>query len=358
MINRVSKKFFIFGFILAIALCLSGCQSVWYLFLNYVVDTASDRFTFDKSNQNLSIPIFTSHPLESSQQELNRLIIVIHGAGLNAGKSFKTGKGIADALDDSKNHSMVIAPQFLEGVDPDSKGILFWGRTWRSGGDSLSEGLNKGLQSVSSYEVMDRLISLVSQKNPNIRSVIILGHSAGGQFVSRYAILNNIHAQLIKKGVSVNYVSANPSSYLYLDAARYRFDSTGEIVKYSSEELSACDGYNNYKYGPDNLYGYATSVMQQDIRARLKERSILFLLGGKDTERSWGLDKSCAADLQGKNRHQRGLLYKHHLESFAGYIQSSKQYWMTIPGVGHDANAMFTHEEVINKLKSLTHPAK
>jgi hypothetical protein len=349
------KKLAILCSIFVVTFCLSGCQSAWYLFLDCFVEVAPDRFTFEESNTQLSIPVFASHSIENSNKDIRRLIIIVHGAGLNAEKSYETGYRIAEELGESKNLYMVIAPQFLEGIEPEEKGLLFWGRQWRSGGMSLSEELNKGLPSVSSYEVMDRLIRIVTERNREINQIIVLGHSAGGQFVSRYAAINNNHEDLKKQGVSIYYVAANPSSYLYLNATRYQLSSNGEILESSRDELANCDGYNDYKYGLENLYGYAKSISKQDIRFRLTNRPVVFLLGQKDTERSWSLDKSCEVEVQGKNRYERGLLYKHHLFIFSNDIQNSNHHWVTIAGLGHDAREMFTHTTFIKKLKALTY---
>lgn len=143
------KKLAIFSLIFVVTFCLSGCQSLWYSFLSCVVDVAPDRFNFEETNTQLSIPVFTSHSLENTNKDLKRLIMIVHGAGLNAEKSFGTGNRIVEELGESKDQCMVIAPQFLEGIEPKEKGLLFWGREWRSGGMSLSEELNEGLPSVS-----------------------------------------------------------------------------------------------------------------------------------------------------------------------------------------------------------------
>ncbi len=119
--------------------------------------------------------------------------------------------------------------------------------------------------------------------------------------------------------------------------------------------MANCKGYDEYKYGLENLYGYANSISKQGIRARLMNRPIVFLLGQEDIERSWSLDKSCEVEMQGENRYERGMLYKHHLQSFVNGGQNSKHHWMVIPGVGHDSNEMFTHNEFVKKLKILIH---
>ena len=332
---------------------LNGCQGLWYQFLNITVDIAPDRFVFEDDHEKLSIPIVTSHPLDKNNNETEYLIIMIHGAGLKAIKTFASGQKIIESLEMPKDRFWVLAPQIIEGVKLDEKGLLYWDRRWRSGGMSLSTGLNKDLPSLSSFEVMDRLIDIAIKLNPGISRIIILGHSAGGQFVVRYAAINSRHETLEQQGVSIRYVVANSSSYPYLDENRFHFNSAEQILITSREELMNCPSYNKYKYGLEELYGYAETLSPQIAQTRLLTRQIMFLLGAADTDRDWGLDKSCEADVQGKNRYERGLLYKHHLRSFVKSSPKSQHSWLEIPEVGHEANEIFTHPRFITELKAL-----
>ena len=218
---------------------------------------------------------------------------------------------------------------------------------------SLSTGLNKDLPSLSSFEVIDRLIDVAIKLNPVIRRIIILGHSAGGQFIVRYAAINSRYELLEQQGISIRYVVANSSSYPYLDQTRFHFNSQEQILINSPEELVNCPSYNKYKYGLEELYGYAETLSPQIIRTRLLTRSVMFLLGTADTDRDWGLDKSCEADVQGKNRFERGLLYEHHLRSFVKSSPKSQHIWFEIPEVGHEATEVFTHPRFITELKAL-----
>jgi hypothetical protein len=52
-------------------------------------------------------------------------MIIIHGGGLNAGKSFETGQKVIESLDIDKSRVMVLAPRFLVGINPGEKGLLF-----------------------------------------------------------------------------------------------------------------------------------------------------------------------------------------------------------------------------------------
>jgi len=338
---------------MSILLSLSGCQSLWYQFLNIIIDIAPDRFVFEEDHKKLSIPIVTSHPLDKNNNETEYLVIMIHGAGLNTENSFETAQKLIEALKMPKDRFLVLAPQIIEGVKLDEKGLLFWDRRWRSGGMSLSTGLNKDLPKLSSFEVLDRLIDVVTKQNPNMRRIIILGHSAGGQFVVGYAAINSRHEFLEQQGVSIRYVVANPSSYPYLNETRYQLNSKGEIQEIPREEFVECPSYNKYKYGLEDLYGYAENLPPHIVRTRLLTRPVMFVLGMADTDRGWSLDKSCEGDAQGKNRYERGLLYKHHLGHFVKTSLESQHIWLEIPEVGHDATEIFTHPRFITELKTL-----
>ncbi|MCP3871826.1 MAG: hypothetical protein GY699_01515 [Desulfobacteraceae bacterium] len=345
----MKNKFYIILIVLSISL-LCGCQSLWYVFLNTVVDIAPDRFAFEEKNQKVSIPVFTSQPLTISNNETKYLIILIHGAGLNAGKSFVTGELFAESLGLSKKQSIIVAPQFLEGVDPDENDILVWSRTWRSGGWSLGLKQNKKLPEINSYDVLDRLLDSALKTHPNIHSIILLGHSAGGQYVLRYAAGNNLHELFEKRGVSIKYVVANPSSYLYLDRTRYQFGLDGTVQKIVKEKLEGCPRYNNYKYGLDNLFGYSETLSSKIIRKRLLNRPILFLLGTADTKQGWSLDKSCEVEVQGNNRYERGQLYKYHLNGYLPEERKFNHIWIEIPDVGHNARDMYLHPYFIKRM--------
>jgi hypothetical protein len=105
----MKKKIFISLFLLSL-LSLSGCQSTWYLFLKCVVDIAPDRFTIEEHNEKLSIPIYSSHSLKIEDNDVEYLILIVHGAGLNAGKTFEIGQKIVESLEIIKSRVMVVAP--------------------------------------------------------------------------------------------------------------------------------------------------------------------------------------------------------------------------------------------------------
>jgi trehalose 6-phosphate synthase len=55
---------------------------------------------------------------------------------------------------------------------------------------------------------------------PDLKTVVLAGHSGGGQLVHRYAVVGKAPAALASAGIHLRYVVANPSSYVYFSDAR------------------------------------------------------------------------------------------------------------------------------------------
>jgi hypothetical protein len=100
---------------------------------------------------------------------------------------------------------------------------------------------------------------------PNLQKITITGHSDGGQFTQRYATGNRKDGTV---SASVNYVIANPGSYLYLDNRRLPkgetcFEDGTCMAAFTTnwDPDNACaDSYNSYKYGLDGrTYGYMSA---------------------------------------------------------------------------------------------------
>ena len=74
-------------------------------------------------------------------------------------------------------------------------------------------------EALTSFDFGDELLRRLARKDvfPNLKLIVFSGHSAGGQFVSRYEFANQVHEKL---GVPVTYVVANPSLYAWPDANR------------------------------------------------------------------------------------------------------------------------------------------
>jgi hypothetical protein len=163
--------------------------------------------------------LYRNLPLTTPNAQVTRALVVVHGAGRDADNYFLSAAAaafLADALEDT----IVISPRFasLDGNCKDALGEneISWtcgGISWRAGGPSTN------YKQLTSFDLMDEILRRLARKDvfPSLKSIVLTGHSAGGQFVSRYQMANKVHETL---GLPLAYVISNPSSYAYLDPER------------------------------------------------------------------------------------------------------------------------------------------
>lgn len=277
--------------------------------------------------------LYLSADWTTPQPQITTALVIFHGKQRNADDYFKTGlESVPPVL---QGKTFVIAPQFLEETDIVehhlSAATLRWAPTVWSGGDDAT-----GPQALSSYDVLDAILARLSERKtfPNLQTVILAGHSAGGQVVSRYVVVGKGPSALQTADLQVHIVIANPSSYLYFSAQRP--DGHGGFAVPSK----TCNGrYDKWKYGVNDLPRYASTQGGRTLEDRFLSLDVTLLLGTADNDPNHpALDKSCSAEVQGAFRLQRGenyfnyLLKRHPDTHFRLY---------EVNGVGHDGDAMF-----------------
>ncbi len=291
----------------------------------------------------LRIPYFADYQLDSTNPGIRKDVIVIHGMDRNAGDYYRNIKEAASMSSHYTDSLMVIAPQFLieNDLDPNhlDASYLYWSSGWKSGSNSKNNPGHPRPARISSYSVLDTLMMRLVIYHPNLKYIVFAGHSAGGQLTNRYSASSPIVDKLFNEyGIKTRFIVANPSSYLYLDDKRV---VSGTVNQFGVPS-AACSGYNHWRYGLDNLYSYPDQFGTDSIRHMLKRREVIYLLGGNDTdETSSSLDQSCKAELQGKNRLERGSVYYNYLLYYYGAGIATSQKIDTVPGVGHDNYDMF-----------------
>ncbi|MGD2153595.1 MAG: hypothetical protein PVG79_10035 [Gemmatimonadales bacterium] len=238
----------------------------------------------------LTLRYYRSHPLDRTNPGVARAVVVVHGTNRNADDYFENmiaATRAADALETT----VVVAPNFLTADDLPAAYEAYWTSSgWKRGYLSLNS-----VEQVSSYTGVDRIVAALADEArfPDLESVVVTGHSAGGQYVHRYAAGNRVEQTL--DGIAVRYIVANPSSYLYLGPERA---VSGTLDEFYLPDRSACPGYNSWHYGLENLNEYMSTVPLEEIRTQLLTRDVIYLLGDADSL-SRSLDTSCAAMLQG-----------------------------------------------------------
>ena len=299
------------------------------------VDVIGDQnFLIIQNNNEINLPFFSNQSLDTPNDIVQKAVIVIHGANRNADDYYNSIYNNASDLG-VLSETIIIAPQFLITADLNhwqpSTEFAFWSSTtpWSSGGLSNSTNEHPRGYEISSYTIMDSLTAHLLTIYPNIQDIVLLGNSAGGQFVNRYAAGSDQEAE-----GKIRYIVSAPSSYVYMDEYRY-----GEFLFPMTWELPEnCGEYNDYKYGLDDLNHYMSMMGIDSIRERYSRRKIQYLIGSIDT----GGTQDCESMTQGSNRLERCIIYYNYLQYFYGSQIIDNQQIALISGVGHDYNGIFS----------------
>jgi pimeloyl-ACP methyl ester carboxylesterase len=270
-----------------------------------------------------TIKYYYNLPLTAASSKVTSAVINIHGTDRNASDYDGYIQSAANAAGVSGS-TIMITPQFAASG---SGSALYWSDSgWKYGDDSTSS------KKFSSFAVLDEMVRKLGDRSlfPNLKQITIVGHSAGGQFVQRYAAGGAGEGSV---SVPVRYVTANPSSYMYLNG--YRVSSSGSWTTPTS-----CADYDEYRYGLKDLgdYPYMSRVGASTLTSRYPGRKVTYLLGTADTVADSDMDTTCKAMLQGQNRYQRGLTYSSFMNK---YYAGNSHRVVTVSGVGHSASKMY-----------------
>lgn len=259
---------------------------------------------------------------------VTRALIIVHGVLRDADYYYDTG---VIAANDAHQlaQTFVIAPQFVEkselagqNVSPET---LYWSGEWPGGSDAIAPA------PISTYDVFDAMIARLAEARrfPNLKEIVIAGHSAGGQIVQRYAVVGKAPQLDGGDSVPVRLIVSNPSSYFY-------FTDWRPLPQHN------CSDFDQWRYGLAGAPRYVTGTAAE-LEARYVRRRVIYLMGTADTNpREEDLDQSCGGEAQGPYRFARA-------KYFIGYIarrhpNGTAQEYAFVRGVPHDNRRMFASE--------------
>mmetsp|Transcript_24125 Transcript_24125/g.60217 ORF Transcript_24125/g.60217 Transcript_24125/m.60217 type:complete len:574 (-) Transcript_24125:68-1789(-) len=339
-----------------------------------------------RRGQDYFMPVYSSHTLDEKVLDVQQVAIYIHGLGADADHYYCDAQTLAETLA-FDGSTLTIAPWFGDeasvgeatggtaagwdsALDPSWLPLWWTGSSWLSGGDSSS--------GISSFTVLDSLVSHLVNLGYSADRIGIAGFSAGCQFSSRWSVWS-------KKAVIPRVIVSDCGSYVYLNETRPApscsvEENTGVDHSCSSFEVPSPppDGYNDYKYGL-TLEGtkYASWSYFQDFAGNadmvneqveaFKGVDIRFMFGSgdwcncgvdvkalecffpachggtqccdtyPDSNTSQVLDVHDQAMVQGSNRLQRGLNYVSFLKA-SNYLPTVQS---AIFDGGHNDTAFF-----------------
>ena len=323
-----------------------------------MVEISEVHFQITHDRVQLLFPYFSSHTLDARHPEIERAVLAFHGGGDPIAKKYlERVQDAAAKVPDATRETLIVAPQFAKlrhleahygsGNVPSDilyySGKLFWG------GHSLNT-----VGRVSSFAVIDAILAHICDRSyfPNLKRIVLVGHSGGGQIVNRYAA----SAPFQRTGIPVRFIVMNPNTYLYFNADRIVPNTRYEFELPSSRTLSsigACSDdadfaeYNEYGHGLDELWEYHNNrgINPGVMIDRYRSRNVIYLLGFYDNDpNDHSLNKSCAAMLQGTTRLERGLLYFNYLKQLWGDEILDRHQLEVVPFAGHSGRQMITSD--------------
>jgi pimeloyl-ACP methyl ester carboxylesterase len=301
--------------------------------------------------------LYRSYPLEKKNGDVTRAVVLIHGGGRDADNEFRTALAAA-FLAGGLADTVLIAPRFASRTgsnvatacrDSLASNELNWvcdvqqPDSWRAGGAAIGSG------EITSYDAVDEILRKLARKDsfPNLRGIVVAGHSAGGMLVTRYEMANQVHDQL---GVPVTYVVANPNIYAYLDALRPAGSAdslntggpgaTPAVSFVPFPETGHCAAFDDWPYGLQNRTGYSARSTIERLRKQVAARPTTYLLGDLDVFPRPNWDASCSAAAQGPTRLARGLAFGRYVNEKYGAQHKT----IIVPFCGHNARCMFTSD--------------
>ncbi|OEU20707.1 hypothetical protein FRACYDRAFT_234339 [Fragilariopsis cylindrus CCMP1102] len=320
-----------------------------------------------------------------------KAIIIIHGSLRDADDYFCTGLSLIqeekEIYTNTNDNVMIIAPKFLsvddKDEDYDDDRFLVWADQVKAYGSFLWHPYRYGADAtnapISSYAALDNLVEYLvtaTDRFPKLQNITLVGHSAGGQMLQRWALLSNSPAW---NTMNIRTVVANPNSYCYPDDRRWlapvtetETDTETEIetgtetetantpihthdtksyamVKYHSErknhtptqtsnkifrrpttdilDSTSCPEYNKWLWG---LEGGG------ELPCSYRDNAVIYLSGEYDTIPK--TNDRCGNTLQGKNRNERARNFFNGLHEYFGRPVHNLY---VIPKSDHDHSIMF-----------------
>ena len=368
----------------------------------------------------------SSHPEDlQNHQRVTAVLIMVHGSGRTAA-DYLYGAAASlpkDQQDPKTANMMVLSPWFLDPEDnftpgnasvvtnevnqtmmePDGNNAsvpvplpprtLRWieksplaPHTWRFGANAIQS-------NISSFAAIDRMVEkLVTDpvRFPSLQRILVAGHSAGGQFVQRWALLSNSpaweassspqqqvdnlqrnlkkrassspsqdnHHQLEQqRSVHIRVIPANPRCFAFLDDRRFVHDPTSHTLVFQrpdDEAIAQCEDYNSWIWGLDAGGNLLAPYKDQAIsdaggaaamaRRYVTQRQVVYLAGEEDLEI---FDDDCGSRMQGSTRRERSRQYVSSLmEAYPEEMKHHKnQKRVLVMGSPHDHLLMFQSAE-------------
>jgi hypothetical protein len=303
-----------------------------------------NMISFGAEGSKLNFNFYSSYDITNQDYyfpKITTAIIVVHGAGRDSDEYFRYLTDVIK-LHGKQEQVLIISPSFKISSEAASN-ELFWSQNgWRAGNTSN----NNTTTNYSSFTIVDALVDLLKdeKKMPELKNIIVTGHSSGALFTHLYASGNR--KEEAKGKHTYSYIVANSQYFFYPGPQRYN----RELREFTIPDN--CPGYQNWPYGLNNLNSYMKELSPTAIVQQFLERKVFYLLGNQDIVTTGSLNTNdCAATLLGIHRFDRGNKMYEYLETF--YKGTHNHSRFIVPGVGHSGEEMYKSTQFQNLIKTL-----
>jgi pimeloyl-ACP methyl ester carboxylesterase len=289
--------------------------------------------------------------------EVRQVVFVQHGAAQNPVRYFQDAVTALEEADSERpelgldRHVVILSIAAIgeshveDNPDRYADGhYAYWPSGWRGGEASLND------PSISNFDLLDAMATYVADHFPALESIVFVGHSAGGQVMSRYAVGTPLTEGLEDRGIRVRYIISNPSTFLYFDRQRPDFEAGEGMLDFADQDPlvddEACPAFNEYHTGFEGERPeYMTRRSVDEMLETFRHREVYLLQGADDNDpEGAALARGCDAMLQGAHRLERGERFYEYLGTFFGEEVYDNMRLVVVPGVGHNHAGMFASE--------------
>ncbi|KAK0542953.1 hypothetical protein OC846_006578 [Tilletia horrida] len=230
---------------------------------------------------------------------------------------------------------MIAAPAWLNTDDAsagaaEANDVVFSKGSWNLGSQSSAPAST----SVSSYQVMDTLLTALLSRFPNVNQVWIAGHSLGASFVQRYALVKKPD----NSDAVLNFWAGNAGSYAWPIKSR--------PVQPSG---SCASTYDDWAYGLSSGPVYRQADVQANVSAVQQQyygRRVVVALGTADDGAG---DSACEAQFEGSTHLERGSNLQSAMKTLPGGIPARHAFDF-VQGVAHEDYLMFSSPAALQHL--------
>lgn len=299
------------------------------------------------------LPYVSNRPLSQKMPGVTRLMVAIHSSSYDAYQYLENSALAASRVRGAASQTLIVVPHLFDKKElPTSpppgmiywQGFPFWGSRKAAVGPKLQK-IN-----LSAYTILDDWLKTLSTSEvmPNLKDIVIVGHSAGGQMVQRYAVVGKFEP---RNHITIRYVVCAPSSYAYPTNERPTGLKPLRFAKPTDAQSAKCPGYNEWGYGLEKPYAYSKDVDTDAIFKRYATRHVFYICGANDNDPNHAsLSRKCGAMVQGQTRLERMQIFFAYLQHAYGNPINQTHAMAIAPKTGHSGKGNMTSKEGLRML--------